>query len=297
MNVGFEIIEREISGKINDELKRAGILYRLFSRTKSDESIQEKTIRKSIEGNPYQKNVKLIQDIIGIRVVTYFIDDVDIVLEILKKCFIFINQEIDEHGLTIFKPKRTNIVCAFNDKQTQTLNEIKLSAGKAFYELLDNTFELQLRTILSEGWHEIDHNLRYKCKQDWIEHFESERMLNGVYAGLETNDIVLKNLFNELAYKHFKSKNWEGFMRNKFRLKFGNSTLRPELITRLNEENSLAKKMMKLDRQDFLLEIHNLKFSIPLNMNNFIYLINALQLKDEEITALTPQPVKEYFIE
>ncbi|MBK7959276.1 MAG: hypothetical protein IPK03_14995 [Bacteroidetes bacterium] len=28
--------------------------------------------------------------------------------------------------------------------------------------LVDSTFEVQLRTILSEGWHEIDHDLRYK---------------------------------------------------------------------------------------------------------------------------------------
>lgn len=78
---------------------------------------------------------------------------------------------------------------------------------------MDNTFELQLRTILSEGWHEIDHSLRYKSQADWLDYPENERLLNGIYASLETNDIALKNLFNELSYKHFKNRNWEGLIK------------------------------------------------------------------------------------
>ena len=26
--------------------------------------------------------------------------------------------------------------------------------------LIDNTYEIQLRTVLSEGWHEVEHDLR-----------------------------------------------------------------------------------------------------------------------------------------
>ncbi|WP_202796549.1 hypothetical protein, partial [Thermophagus xiamenensis] len=64
--------------------------------------------------------------------------------------------------------------------------------------MIDNTFEVQLRTILSEGWHEVDHSLRYKCKDDWKDYPDQERLLNGIYAALETNDSTLKSLFREI---------------------------------------------------------------------------------------------------
>lgn len=51
---------------------------------------------------------------------------------------------------------------------------------------IDTTFELQLRSILSEGWHEVDHDLRYKSKSNWINQGDLSRALNGIMATLET---------------------------------------------------------------------------------------------------------------
>lgn len=48
------------------------------------------------------------------------------------------------------------------------------------YALTDATYEIQFRTTLSEGWHEIDHALRYKCKTDWDKHEDEERAFNGI---------------------------------------------------------------------------------------------------------------------
>src|SRR5690554_2274895 len=117
MVTGFQLIQREICDKISDELDRIGLLYRLFSRTKDEKSIGEKINRKKREGTPYQINGKKIQDIIGIRIVTYFQDDIDIVKEILSKKSNYVDEEIDELDLTVFKPKRTNIICSFNANQ------------------------------------------------------------------------------------------------------------------------------------------------------------------------------------
>src|SRR5690606_7670272 len=168
------------------------------SRSKDEKSILEKIDRKEKEGKPYAKNSKLIQDIVGVRVVTYFRDDVSLVKNILSRIINYKEEEIDSPELTVFSPKRTNIICSFNDSQKKIFSEIQNSSNKNYSQIIDSTFELQLRTILSEGWHEIDHSLRYKCKSDWEGHYDNERLLNGIYASLETNDIALKNLFNEL---------------------------------------------------------------------------------------------------
>ncbi|HDZ04989.1 hypothetical protein LCGC14_0080500 [marine sediment metagenome] len=292
MIAGLQMIEKQIHQKIVDELNKIGLLYRIFIRIKNESSINEKIERKSKEGEPYAENGKKIQDIIGVRIVTYFKDDVNVVKEILNNKFKFIDEEIDELELTVFKPKRTNIICQFDENQIQILEEVS-SASKNFnFNLIDKTFELQLRTMLSEGWHEIDHSLRYKCTEDWTKHKESERLLNGIYASLETNDIALKNLFHELSYKHFKSKNWQALLRNKFRLQFQLSDLNVELLNKLNEDNSIGKKIVKIDRTEFLLKLSNLDLSLPVNFNNLLYLLNLIEIKNDEISRITPEIIK-----
>ena len=292
MIAGFQIIEKQIHQKIVNELDKIGLLYRIFVRIKNEKSIYEKIERKRIEGDPYHANGKKIQDIIGVRIVTYFKDDVKVVKDILNNKFNFIDEEIDELDLTVFKPKRTNIICQFDDNQINILKEVNTASEKPNFNLIDNTFELQLRTILSEGWHEIDHSLRYKCKNDWLEHKESERLLNGIYASLETNDIALKNLFHELSYQHFKSKNWEALLRNKFRLQFQLSNLNSELIDVLNSDNSIGKKILKIDRTTFLLNISNLDLSLPINFNNLLYLLNLIELRNDKLQELTPELIR-----
>lgn len=293
MITGFQIIEEEICETIKDQLDSVGILYRMFSRAKDEKSILEKITRKEKEGKPYSIDGKRIQDIIGIRIITYFKDDVELVKTILEKKLEFIDEEIDTPELTVFSPKRTNIVCALNFEQRNIFKDVQKTSKNDSYKLLDMTFELQLRTILSEGWHEVDHNLRYKCKDDWNGHYENERILNGIYANLETNDIVLKNLFNELAYKHFKNKNWEGLIRNKFRLRFQSIPLKKELCDILDSNQNLAKELFKLEREEVLYTIFQSDLSLPINLNNLLYQVNMLFLKNKDISELTPSIIRD----
>lgn len=292
MIAGIQIIEKQIHQKVVDELDKIGLLYRIFVRTKDEKSLNEKVDRKNKQGDPYEKIGKKVQDIIGVRIVTYFKDDIEVVKEILNEKFNFIDEEIDELDLTVFKPKRTNIICELEPFQIEILKEVIKVSTNENYVFIDHTFELQLRTMLSEGWHEIDHSLRYKCKNDWEKHKESERLLNGIYASLETNDIALKNLFNELSYQHFKSKNWEALLRNKFRLNFQLSNLSKELIKILNDDNSIGKKILRTDRASFLLKLAQSDFSLPVNFNNLIYLLNYLIIDNKEILNITPGIIK-----
>lgn len=291
MNAGFELIEKEIRERVIDELNKVGVLYRIFTRAKDDKSISEKIQRKANEGKPYIQGTKLIQDVIGIRIVTYFKDDVELVKEILNHKIKIISQEVDQPDPTVFKPKRTNFICSFNERQKQIFLDVQQSSNNPDHELLDATYELQLRTILSEGWHEVDHSLRYKCKSDWEGHQENERLLNGIYASLEINDIALKNLFNELSYKHFKNKKWEGLIRNKFRLGFQQIPMRKELVDIFDQNKETSKAFYKLSRHDTLLILYRLDISLPVTINNLIYLINASIIKDADILAITPTVV------
>ena len=72
---GIENIRKELEKILSNELKRIGILCRLFSRIKNANSIEDKLNKKQ-----YSNNDKLMQDLFGFRVATYFNDDLEIVV-------------------------------------------------------------------------------------------------------------------------------------------------------------------------------------------------------------------------
>lgn len=288
---GFSIIEKEITNLIRERLDKIGIHYRIFSRIKDRVSITEKCIRKEKEGAPYCMGGKLIQDLIGIRIITYFKEDLDIVYKILKPLLNYYDEEIDDLEIAVFKPKRNNIICKFNAEHTEFFEDVQKTSVNESYNLVDNTFELQLRTILSEGWHEIDHSLRYKCKEDWMGHQENERMLNGIYATLETNDTAMASLFNELAYKHYKNGNWEGLIRTKFRLKLQLTPFDIRINEILNDNKDIGKQILRLDRTKLIYKISSMEVSIPITLNNLVFLANIFFLNNPNILRIIPKHI------
>ena len=109
---------------------------------------------------------------------------------------------------------------------------------------IDKTFEVQVRTTFSEGWHEVDHDVRYKHKEEWEEHYEFSRELNGIYATLEICDRSMVNLLERLAYKNYKNMQIEAMLRNKFRLRFENPVLSVPLMEVSPERSGSGKETL-----------------------------------------------------
>ena len=82
-------------------------------------------------------------------------------------------------------------------------------------------------------------------------------------------------------------------LRHKFRLRFQSLSLKEEIIKILNENNDLAKKLLKIERETVMNQIANTEISIPINFNNIVFLINHFELKDEEIYKITPELIKD----
>ncbi len=70
--INSEGVMKEITASISSKLSDVGIMFRLFSRAKSQESLKKKLGSDSDYGNG-----KKLQDLIGVRVVLYFNDDID----------------------------------------------------------------------------------------------------------------------------------------------------------------------------------------------------------------------------
>lgn len=204
----LQYIINNIRAEVEKPLQRSGIYYRLFARQKSDDSIRKKMSDKV---GVYKADGKKMQDLIGLRVIVYFREDVELLHEYFKKHFpgyietsdtkediAKAEAQMSELGVLrdkVFMPTRLNLVIRMDEYCSKNLQDV-------FYgedidtSLIDNTYELQLRSVLSEGWHEVEHDLRYKTRGDeWWKKCETEsRMLNGIYATLETSERAMEQV-------------------------------------------------------------------------------------------------------
>ncbi|MBK7970288.1 MAG: hypothetical protein IPK08_15855 [Bacteroidetes bacterium] len=200
-------------------------------------------IRNKIVAKGHYSVSKKLQDILGVRIVTYFYDDIGIIYDYLRASKSYVSEQVDKPELSVFKPKRTNLILKLDTYSEGIFNDTINTLEPQLKELIDSTYEVQLRTTFSEGWHEIDHSLRYKCNSNWNGLPEEERLFNGIYASLETSDHSLIKLFDDIAFVHFKSGNVENLLRTKFRLNFGENKINIEIL-RMVSNHLLIKKYL-----------------------------------------------------
>lgn len=138
---------REKEGKIlallKQSLNEAGIhLASIESRIKTEDSLAGKLERK---GAKY-KSLADITDILGVRLITYYIDDVDKVATAVERLF-----DVDWEN-TIDKRKIHDI----DSFGYLSLHYVCSTEGFPF------RFEIQMRTVLQHAWANLDHDTGYK---------------------------------------------------------------------------------------------------------------------------------------
>lgn len=277
-------IEKELQKSVSQLMDRSRLFYRVFARTKSAASVEHKFIVHEAEGKAYG-GVRKMQDIVGARIALYFKDDIDICRKLIEDTYEVIDVSEDIEDKTNFKPMRLNYVCRLPQ-------DVKDIFTLEFFEKypIDDTFELQIRTVFSEGWHEIEHDLRYKCKEEWSDEDELWRTLNGILATLETCDWSILALFDQLTYRMYKAANWEGMIRNKLRIRFGSGELSPELKAAFSQNKAIAKEFLKLDRNRLIQEISSKRWTrIPKTMNNIVFIVNGVFISSEDINRVMPE--------
>lgn len=287
MNAG-EVALKEIVDSLNAKLSQCGIMYRIFCRIKTSDSINKKMAKKS---EAYRNDNRKLQDLLALRITLYFTDDVDIVYKYLKNQPNFVDESIDVKDVDTFKPTRLNLIMRVPDNLkehiTAAINDTK------FPDLIDDTYEIQIRTILSEGWHEVEHDLRYKYKDDWNDFQEESRLLNGIFASLESNEWAMLSLFDRLSYAHYKRNEWDSMLRNKLRIRFADSGLSDELKKYLSEHQQIAKRLFRTDRAVVIGNIMDKGFSFPLVYDTILHLLNHICVKDMDLAAMEDTSLKE----
>lgn len=133
----------QVSGILRDNLRNKGIeLNAVESRVKTEQSLAGKLERK---GDKYHQ-LSDITDLVGVRVVTFYTDDVDKVAVIVQHLFdVDWSNSVDKrkvHQLNSFGYNSLHYIC-------------RLKEGSL-------PFEIQMRTALQHVWSAIEHDIGYK---------------------------------------------------------------------------------------------------------------------------------------
>lgn len=271
-----------LNDAVQEIFRSCGLYFRIFSRVKSVESIAEK-IRRRKYGT--KNNPKQLQDLVGLRVVLYYYDDLSICRDIMESTFQMVGHwSLTNKSANEFKATKVNGVFRFPAEYFSLYK-------KELWSLpIDTTFEVQFRTVFFEGWHEIEHDMRYKSflsdDEFWKGGEELSRILSCVLANLELSDWALVQLFDQLAYSHYNNGYWKLMLKSKFRIRLDdNSTLHPDLRALFNQDHTIAKQLLKCSRKDLIREL--LKLDKPnITYDLIIKLLNERFIHNEQLTAI-----------
>ena len=142
-----DVIPERLKGFFDD----AGIIVAAVEhRVKTEGSLSGKL---QLKGGKY-KDIFDITDIVGIRVITFYIDDVDKVASVLERLFeIDWENSIDKrkaHEIDSFGYLSLHYICripesSYSDPEHPELNKIR--------------FEVQMRTVLQHAWANMNHEI------------------------------------------------------------------------------------------------------------------------------------------
>lgn len=286
MSAGNKVL-KDIVTNLEHVLNKCGVMYHVFYRTKSVMSIKNKLEKKA---NEYREKNKKMQDLLALRITLYFTDDVELIHNYLKSQPNFDSESVDEAEVDKFCPKRLNLVMRVPNILKQ---DMKAAIEETHYkDLIDDTYEIQIRTILSEGWHEVEHDLRYKCKEEWDDFKEESRLLNGVYATLESSEWSMLTLFDRLSYAQYKNKAWNSMLRNKMRVRFVDKGLSKELCEYLSDNRNTAKLLFRANRGLILKLVMEKGFAYPFTYDTVVHLINHIVMKDKNLANFEDEILK-----
>ena len=283
----LEEIKDCILNDLSQRMTKSGIMFRIFGRAKSIRSLEHKM---QIKGDKYRAGAK-IQDMIGVRIVLYFSEDVE-AMEMYLCNDGLVDRSVDDLDVSTFRPQRLNLVKKIPEKYVK---DFRAALPKEYAPYLDDTLEIQIRTVFSEGWHEVEHDLRYKCKEDWEGCDSYSRQLNGVIATLETAQWSMGAIFHEMAQKNLTNGNYHAMLRNKLLLRFADDDLSEPLKAYLDTHEDIARQLYQTDRMVFLMALLNHENPIPLLYDNAVFLINRIDIMDNGIMNLETDAFRKAF--
>lgn len=170
----------EMRRSVEKSLEGLQISPSIKSRIKDFNSLFKKRIRllqRTAPGNPLP-----INDLIGIRIICPFLEDLKVVEERLRRDFRVV--EVERKGSELsFKE--------FGYESTHLL--VDLPEGIEIDRKLCTLAEIQVRTILQDAWAEVEHELVYKAEFNPFDE-PLKRKLAALNANLSLSDMIFQEI-------------------------------------------------------------------------------------------------------
>lgn len=184
---GLEKLGTLVVNLISSSLTAANISYHSVDfRVKQAESAFRKIRHKS---DRYQ-GVQSLTDLLGVRIITYFEDEVDAVAELIEREF-----EIDYDNSVDKRSKLDPDRFGYLSLHYILRFLANRSTLVEYSQFADLRFELQIRTVLQHAWAEIEHDLGYKTTKALPAHMR--RRFSRVAGLLEVADAEFRALRDE----------------------------------------------------------------------------------------------------
>lgn len=153
----YESFSKTLRSLLNSLILNDGVnVHSISSRVKNRKSLEKKIISKGS-----YSHIDDITDVIGIRIITHFADEVDIIAQIIEGEFKVDRANSIDKRATL-EPDRfgylsLHYVIELNDSRSILKEYIPYKNLKA---------EVQIRSILQHTWAEIEHDIGYKSSSD-----------------------------------------------------------------------------------------------------------------------------------
>ena len=150
----FEKMAEVIPEKLKEFFSEAGfIVAAVEHRVKTEKSLAGKL---KLKGSKYH-DIFDVTDVVGIRVITFYIDDVDKVASVLERLFeIDWENSIDKrkaHEIDSFGYLSLHYICRIPESAHTVAEHPELNKIR---------FEVQMRTVLQHAWANMNHDTGYK---------------------------------------------------------------------------------------------------------------------------------------
>ena len=159
------------------------------ARIKSFSSYYKKLIRQKSEEAALSDSLVCLTDMIGIRVICTFLEDISVILEQLKE--IFDIREIERKGADLnfkeFGYESIHVLIAIPEDCIPADIDDNLPLPN------DLVCEIQIRTILQDAWAEVEHELIYKSEFTPFD-MPLRRKLASMNASLNLADIIFQEI-------------------------------------------------------------------------------------------------------
>lgn len=179
------------------------------TRVKTLKSFLKKLEKK--EWPQFYYPTEVVQDLIGARVVCWFIDDCIGIKKLIESSnHLKLSGEIEDY---ISKPKPSGYR-SIHLLANVSYDGVQRSGEHVVITDEDMICEIQIRTKLQDAWGDVTHEFHYKAKNAGVDNRIYEKILSEVSDRLANEDkslLTLREAYQALADEKLRNKTREGF--------------------------------------------------------------------------------------